>query len=173
MYYKSHDRQKFYSTLCHTAKRNQRYNLIQSTQNYSTSVEHNSKTLTQIKFNTRQPIQNLTGPFCAQTKLLLLEPSLEPSHIISLSFTSFSSLCLSLRIHLYGKRSRYANLLVYPRLSPNPLEKALCSNAPEHSITFEIVKLGQKQITSLLLAKREKRYMYRAIENESDVIIRE
>ena len=35
------------------AKRNQRYNLILSTQNDSTSVEHNSKTLVQNNFNTR------------------------------------------------------------------------------------------------------------------------
>ena len=57
------------------------------------------------------------------------------------------------------KRSRDANLLVYSRLSPNALEKALCLNAPDHSITFEMVTLGQKHITSLLSAKREKEYM--------------
>ena len=33
--------------------------------NDSTSVEHNSKTLTQNRFNTRQSIQNLTG-LCSQ-----------------------------------------------------------------------------------------------------------
>ena len=53
MYYKIHDRRKFYSTLCQTAKRNQRYNLIQSTQNNSTSIEHDSKTLAQNKFNSQ------------------------------------------------------------------------------------------------------------------------
>ena len=62
MYYKRYDRQNFYSTLCYTAKRNQRYNLIQSTQNDSTSVEHNSKTLTPNKIQPRQPIQKSNGP---------------------------------------------------------------------------------------------------------------
>ena len=79
MYYKIHDRQKFYSTLCQTTKRNQRYYLIQSTQNDSISMKYNSKILAQNKFNTRGPIQNLTGHVCAQIKLLSLEPFLELS----------------------------------------------------------------------------------------------
>ena len=113
MYYKNHDRQNFYSTLCQAAKRNQRYNLIQSTQNDSTSVEHNSKTLVQNKFNNRQPIQNLMGPSCTQTKSLSLEPSLESSQVISFSFTLFSSMS-SLASHSFI--SGFPKLLVdrYP-----------------------------------------------------------
>ena len=44
-----------------TAKRTQCYNLIQSTQIISTTVEHNSQPLVQNKSNNCQPIQNLTG----------------------------------------------------------------------------------------------------------------
>ena len=55
------------------------------------------------------------------------------------------------------KRSRDANLLVYSRLSLKSLEKALCSNTPEHSTLFEVAKLGQKHITSLLSTEREKK----------------
>ena len=51
---------KFYSTLCHTAKRTQRYNLIRSTQNNSTSVEQNCQPLAQNKFDNCPPTQNLT-----------------------------------------------------------------------------------------------------------------
>ena len=63
--------------------------------NDSTSVEHNSKTLAQNKFNTRQPLQNLTGLLansCAQTKLLSLEA-------ILLRPTLFA-LFVSLRLHV-------------------------------------------------------------------------
>ena len=48
------------------------------------------------------------------------------------------------------------NLLVYTGLNSNSLEKALRSNAPEHSTTFEIAKLGQKHITSLLSGEEKK-----------------
>ena len=53
---------KFYSTLCHTAKRTQRYNLIRSTQNNSTSVEQNCQPLAQNKFNNCPPTQKSNGP---------------------------------------------------------------------------------------------------------------
>ena len=49
------------------------------------------------------------------------------------------------------------NFLIYAGLSSNSLERALCLNAPEHSITFEIAKLGQKHITSLLLGEKRKK----------------
>ena len=63
MYYKNHDRRKFYSTFCQTAKQIQHYNFIQSTQNDSTSIEHNSKTLAQNKFNTRPKFYFLSKHF--------------------------------------------------------------------------------------------------------------
>ena len=75
MYYKIYNRRKFYFTLIQTAKRKM-LQLNSVNTNNSTSVEHNSKTLAQNKFNTRQPIQNLTGflaKACVQTKLLSLE----------------------------------------------------------------------------------------------------
>ena len=84
MYYKSHNRRNFYSTLCQTAKRNQRYNLIQSTENDSTSVEHNSKTLAQNKFNTRPK-------FCFFSKRhFSLYLSLFSSLLCAFSFSSLS-----------------------------------------------------------------------------------
>ena len=57
------------------------------------------------------------------------------------------------------KRSRDASLLVYSKLNPNSLEKALCSNAQEYSTAFKMAKLGQKYIMSLLSTEREKGYM--------------
>ena len=48
------------------------------------------------------------------------------------------------------------NFLVYAGLSSNFLERALRLNAPEHSTTFEIAKLGQKHITSLLSGEKRK-----------------
>ena len=49
------------------------------------------------------------------------------------------------------------NLLVYSRLNSNSLERALRLNAPKHSTTNEIAKLGQKHITSLLSDEKRKR----------------
>ena len=68
---------KFYSTLCHTAKRTQRYNLIRSTQNNSTSVEQNCQPLAQNKFNNCPPTQNLTVHLLWPNKSPSLEPPLE------------------------------------------------------------------------------------------------
>ena len=109
MYYKIHDRRNFYSTLCQTAKRNQRYNLIQSTQNDSTSVEHNFKTLAQNKFNTRQPIQNLKGHVLRPNQItfarvisLVVSNYLSPIYFVSFSWSSpLSFFRLSLR---FGER---------------------------------------------------------------------
>ena len=49
------------------------------------------------------------------------------------------------------------NLLVYAELNSNSLERALRLNAPEHSITIKIAKLGQKHNASLLSAKTRKK----------------
>ena len=135
MYYKSHDQRNFYSTLCHTAKRNQRYNLIQSTQNDSTSVEYNSKTLTQNKFNTRQSIQNLTGHVLRPNQITFARAV---SRVVP-NYLSFVCRFL-LRIHLQyiDKRSRGANLLIYSRINLNSLERALRLNGPEHSTISEL-----------------------------------
>ena len=60
------------------------------------------------------------------------------------------------------------NFLVYVGLNSNFLERVLSLNAPEHSTTIKIAKLGQKHITSLLSdKKRKKDYMQHEIESES------
>ena len=147
MYYKNHARRNFYSRLFQTAKRNQRYTLIQSTQNDSTSVEHNFKTLAQNKFNTRPKFYFLLNSLFA----------LCASLVVYFVFICVIRLCF---IFIYiDRRSRDANLVVYSRVNSNFLQKALCSNAPEHSTLFEMAKLGQKHITSLLSTEREKGYM--------------
>ena len=82
---------KFSSMLCHTAKRNQRYNLVQSPQNDSTSIEHNFKTLAQNKFNICQPIQNIMSSLSPNSTLS--QSSSASSN--TFHFMRFSRLCLS------------------------------------------------------------------------------
>ena len=93
--------------LCQTANRSQCYNLIQSTQNDSTSVEHNSKTQAQNKFNT-----------CPKFNFISKQPfALIVAHC---PLSIFSSLYAS---PLYG-RSCDTNLLINARPFSNSLEKA-------------------------------------------------
>ena len=128
MYYKSHDRRKFYFTLCHTAKQNQRYNLIQSTQNDSISVEHNFKTLVQNKFNTGLKFYFLSKwPF-------LLYLSLSSS---SLSAFSFSSVSLQFNECVYRQTPRDGELTRITRLFSNSLENMLMLEP--HSIYANIL----------------------------------
>ena len=119
MYYKSHDRRNFYSTLCHTAKRNQCYNLIQSTQNDFTSVEYNSITLAQNKFNTRPKFYFLSK-----------------RHFLLYAFLSFSFLfrhrCpLSLFRLCHCNRASYTCIYIYKSHVPTNYSQTL-----DHSPTF-------------------------------------
>ena len=120
IYYKNHDRRNFYSTLCQIAKRNQCYNLIQSTQNDSISVEHNSKTLAQNKFNTRQPIQNLT------------------CHVLPPNRIAFTRLEYLLRLSFRASRvvSNYLFLVYFVSLSWSslPLSSVFCNRASIYCI---------------------------------------
>ena len=149
MYYKNHYRRNFYSTLCHTAKQNQRYNLIQSTQNDSTSIEHNSKTLAQNKFNTRQPIQKSNGPRPAPkpnyfySSHLSSRLKLSLSRLLRLSFVVASHLFAIKRAHTYvGIRSHDDKLLAQARLFSNFLGRTPLARTKsyirEHSTTGEI-----------------------------------
>ena len=139
MYYKSHDRQNFYSTLCHIAKRNQRYNLIQSTQNDSTSVEHNSKTLAQ---NNSTLAPNST--FSQSDNFCFMRLSRRISFVVVVRFLFFSYDFASAFVYLQSsertidKRQVPTNSLVYAGLNSNSLERALRLNVLEHSITIEI-----------------------------------
>ena len=132
--------------------------------NDSSSVEHNSKTLPQNKFNTRQPIQNLTG-LCPQILLSLerfyfnrhfsLYASLWSSYLFRRCLLSVIAIE---RAYIYIDKSHMTtNLLVYAGLNSNFLERALRLNVPEHSTTIEIAKLGQKYITLLLSDEKRKR----------------
>ena len=69
---------------------------------------------------------------------------------LRLSFVLVSRLshCDQASVYIYIDKSHMTtNLLVYAGLSSNFLERALRLNAPEHSTTIEIAKLGQKHIT--------------------------
>ena len=122
MYYKNHDRQNFYSMLCQTAKRTQRYNLIQSTQLILPSCV-NSQPLAQNKFNNCQPIQNLMGYLLCSNKITFTRAV---SRVVS-NYLIMSSRCASA---LYRKRSRDANLLVNARPFYNFLENTLMLEPP-------------------------------------------
>ena len=119
MYHKSHDRRNFYSTLCHTAKRNQRHNLIQSTQNDSTSVKHNSKTLAQNKFNTRPKSPN----FKSNSTFSQIHFSLYS--FLAVRFLFFVSVNAVERAKYIDKRHVPTNLLEYTESFSNSLKITL------------------------------------------------
>ena len=120
MYYKSHDRQKFYSTLC---KANSTLQLDSINTNNFTSIEHNSQPLAQNKFNNRQPIQNLTGHLLCLNKITFTRAV---SRVVS-NYLIMSSRYTS---SLYKKRSRDANLLVNARPFYNSLKNTLMLEPP-------------------------------------------
>ena len=92
------------------------------------------------------------------------------SNYLSLVYFVFVSVVSRFAFIYIDNRSRDANLLVYSRLSSNPLEKALGSNLPEHSTASRWQSLDKNILRHYCRAKEKKRYMYQAIENESDVI---
>ena len=94
MYYKIHYRRKLYSTLCHCeAKSALLLNSINTVN--STSVEKNSKTLAQNKFNTHQPIQNLTGSLSNSGP-----NQITFTRVVSRDVPNFFSLFVSIRLYL-------------------------------------------------------------------------
>ena len=95
--------------------------------NGSTSVEHNSKTLAQNQFNSRQPIQKSNGlrPAPKQnyfySSRLSSRLKLSLSRLLRLSFVVVSRLSAIERAYIYIHKSQMTtNLLVYAGLNLNP-----------------------------------------------------
>ena len=135
MYYKIHDRRKFYFTLCQTAKRNQCYNLIQSTQMIlplqNTTVKHWRKINSTLAPNSTFSQSN-TFRFRRLSRFRL-------SFVVVVHFLFFICFAIERAYTVYIDKSHVStNLLVYVGLSSNSLERALRLNAPEHSTISEL-----------------------------------